>query len=226
MADVRQHWERVHQERTPTAVSWYQENPFRSRELIRRTRAERSAPIIDVGGGASRLVSYLLADGFSDVTVLDVSPTALERARERMGSAANQVSWLEADITTWVPSRRYRVWHDRAVFHFLTEADDRHRYLAALRTALAPSGDVVIATFGPDGPERCSGLPVVRYDAAALAAELGAGFVLMAEEEELHVTPSGKVQPFQFCWFRALSYPLRRTAATTNPPALEPSRTS
>jgi SAM-dependent methyltransferase len=186
--------------------------------VIRRTGVGLAAPIIDVGGGASRLVDSLLADGFSDLTVLDVSATALQRARDRLQSAANRVTWIEADITTWVPPRRFRIWHDRAVFHFLTDAPDRRRYVAVLRAALAEGGDVVIATFGIDGPERCSGLPVRRYDGAALAGELGAGFALLCAEQERHVTPSGTVQPFLYCWFRKDGYPIRRALATTNPP--------
>ncbi len=171
--------------------------------MIGRTGVSLTAPIIDVGGGASRLVDYLLADGFTDITVLDVSVAALRQARERLGSAAERITWIEADITTFVPARRYQVWHDRAVFHFLTHMQDRQRYVGVLRAALAPHGDVVIATFGLRGPERCSGLPVQGYSATSLAAELGPGLTLMAEEQESHVTPAGAVQPFQYCWFRA-----------------------
>lgn len=201
--DWQRHWETVYQTRSPTEVSWYQENPVRSLEVIRRTGVSRTAAILDVGGGASRLVNYLLADGFTDVTVLDVSAAVIERAREQLGHAADRVAWIEADITTFIPARRFQVWHDRAVFHFLTEAADRQRYRAALRAGLAAHGDVVIATFGLNGPERCSGLPVQRYSAATLTAELGAGFDLLGEEHEPHVTPSGTVQEFQYCWFRA-----------------------
>jgi SAM-dependent methyltransferase len=201
--DWHRHWETVYQTQPPTEVSWYQENPVRSLAVIRRTGVSRTAPIIDVGGGASRLVNHLLADGFADVTVLDVSATALERAREQLGHAADRVEWIEADITTFVPARRFQVWHDRAVFHFLTEAADRRRYREALRAGLAARGHVLIATFGLNGPERCSGLPVQRHSAATLAAELGAGFTLLDEEHEPHVTPAGTVQEFQYCWFRA-----------------------
>jgi SAM-dependent methyltransferase len=201
--DWQRHWETVYQTRTPTEVSWHQDNPARSRDLIQRTGVSPTAPMLDVGGGASRLVEYLLAQGFTDLTVLDVSAVALQQARERLGPAADRVTWVEADITMFVPSRRFQVWHDRAVFHFLTDATDRQRYVAALRAALAPQGDVVIATFALEGPERCSGLPVQRYSAATLGAELGAGFVLMGEEREAHVTPAGAVQQFQYCWFQA-----------------------
>jgi SAM-dependent methyltransferase len=201
--DWHQHWEAVYRRRRPGEVSWYQENPARSHELIRRTGISLAAPIIDVGGGASRLVDYLLTDGFTDITVLDVSVAALRQARERLGPAAEQISWIEANITTFVPPRRYHVWHDRAVFHFLTHLQDRQRYVDVLRAALAPHGHAVIATFGLGGPERCSGLPVQRYTPASLAAELGAGLTLMAEEQESHVTPAGAVQLFQYCWFRA-----------------------
>ena len=201
--DWQQHWEGVYRTRRPGEASWHQENPALSRELIRRTGVSPAAPIIDVGGGASRLVDYLLADGFTDITVLDVSAAALRQARERLGPAAERITWVEADITTLVPCRHYQVWHDRAVFHFLTHAEDRPRYVSILRAALASHGDVVIATFGLDGPERCSGLPVQRYSATTLAAELGTGFALMGEEREPHITPAGTVQQFQYCWFRA-----------------------
>ena len=201
--DWQRHWETVYRTRTPTEVSWYQENPARSLELIHRTGVRRTAPVIDVGGGASRLVDYLLADGFTDIAVLDVSAAALRQARERLGPAAERITWVEADVTTLVPRRRYQVWHDRAVFHFLTHAQDQQRYVGVLRAALAPHGDVVIATFGLEGPERCSGLPVQRYNATTLAAELGTGFTLMGEEREPHVTPAGTVQQFQYSWFRA-----------------------
>ena len=199
----QQHWDAVYRTRRPGEASWYQENPVRSRELIGRTGASLAAPIIDVGGGASRLVDYLLTDGFTDITVLDVSVAALRQAQERLGSAAQRMTWIEADITTFVPPRRYQVWHDRAVFHFLTHSQDRQRYVGVLRAALASHGDVVIATFGVGGPERCSGLPVQCYSATTLAAELGSGLTLMAEEQESHVTPAGAVQLFQYCWFRS-----------------------
>ncbi len=160
--DWRQHWDAVYRTRRPGEVSWYQDNPARSRDMIGRTGVSLTAPIIDVGGGASRLVDYLLADGFTDITVLDVSVGALRQARERLGSAAERITWIEADITTFVPARRYQVWHDRAAFHFLTPMQDRQRYVGVLRAALATHGDVVIATFGLRGPERCSGLPSTR----------------------------------------------------------------
>ncbi len=201
--DWQRHWETVYRTRRPGEVSWYQETPARSRELIRRTGVSLAAPIIDVGGGASRVVDYLLTDGFTDVTVLDVSVLALRQARDRLGAAAERITWIESDITTFVPPRRYQAWHDRAVFHFLTDKQDRQRYVSVLRAALAPHGHVVIATFGLGGPERCSGLPVQRYSAASLAAELGPGLTLMAEEQESHVTPAGAAQLFQYCWFRA-----------------------
>jgi len=199
--DWQRHWDTVYQTRTPTEVSWHQDNPARSRDLIRRSGISRSAPIVDVGGGASRLVDYLLADGFTNVTVVDVSAAALQYARQRLGPAAERVTWVETDIMTFSPGRRFKLWHDRAVFHFLTEAAERQRYLTALRAGLAPRGHVVMATFGPGGPERCSGLPVRRYSAATLAAEFG-GFVLVEEEQELHVTPAGTGQQFQYCWLR------------------------
>ena len=196
----RQHWDRVHAARQPTEVSWFQERPERSLRLIQHTGVRADQPIIDIGGGASRLVDHLLAAGFSDVTVLDVSATALGLARARLGESAARVTWIEADITLLQPARRYHVWHDRAVFHFLTDEADRRAYARALATGLDPGGFAIVATFGPEGPERCSGLPVVRYGPEALAAELG--LTLMASEAEMHRTPAGKDQQFVYCRLR------------------------
>ena len=201
--DRRAHWDRVYETRGPTAVSWYQENPARSFESIVATGVSRSAPIIDVGGGASRLVDVLLEAGFSDVTVLDVSAAALELVRERLGRRASVVTLVEADVTEFSPTRRFAVWHDRAVFHFLTAARDRERCVAALHRALAPGGHVIIASFGLKGPVRCSGLDVVRYSPGSLAAELGGSFRLVDSAEEVHTTPAGAEQQFVYCRFRA-----------------------
>jgi SAM-dependent methyltransferase len=183
-------------------VSWYQRDPARSLEFIEAAGVSLADPILDVGGGASLLVDRLLERGFRDVTVLDVADGALERVRERLGEAAARVELLQADVTRFVPIRRYALWHDRAVFHFLVSPADRAAYLAALAAALRPRGHVVLATFALGGPQRCSGLDVVRYDAASLASELGAGFDLLRSEREEHVTPTGAVQPFQYCLFQ------------------------
>jgi trans-aconitate methyltransferase len=183
-------------------VSWFQETPALSLELIERVGAMQSSAIIDIGGGASRLVDHLTSRGYEDVTVLDLSAAALASARSRIGDKANRVRWMAADVTTWQPSRTYDVWHDRAALHFLTERDDQAAYVARLRRALRVGGNAIIATFAPDGPERCSGLTVSRYDANALATTLGDGFDLVDTRRHDHTTPRGAVQKFQFSTFR------------------------
>lgn len=176
-------------------MSWFQGEPTVSLELVAHLGVERSAAVIDVGGGASPLVDHLVAAGFGDVTVLDVSVVALEEARRRVGPHA-PVRWVGEDLLAWHPSRRYGLWHDRAVFHFLVDDADRARYVATLTEALEDGAGVVMATFAPDGPEYCSGLPVCRYSPEALAAALGPGFTLVASRRELHTTPAGVAQPF------------------------------
>lgn len=193
----KQHWEQVYRDKAEDTVSWFQVHPQLSLELI-RAHTKPGEPIIDVGGGASRLVDHLLAEGYTDLTVLDLAETALERAGARLGPAALKVQWLVADVTRWRPQRRYRFWHDRAVFHFLTEPQDRAAYVAALNSALAPGDHALIASFAPDGPERCSGLPVQRYSPESLAAELGGSFRLRESREETHLTPMGRLQRFQY----------------------------
>ena len=194
-ASVRRlHWDRRYAGAGATGVSWYQPEPALSLALIDILRVPKSAPIIDVGGGASLLVDELLARGYLDLTVLDVSSTALEIARHRLGDSA-AVRWLCDDAITWQPERRYALWHDRAAFHFLTEAAEQTRYLNIMRQAVDPSGALVMATFAAAGPETCSGLPVARYEAADLERLLD-GFTVVASRREEHVTPSGAVQPF------------------------------
>jgi SAM-dependent methyltransferase len=175
-------------------VSWYQPEPAMSLAFIDRLRVPKGAPVIDIGGGASLLVDRLLARGYTDLAVLDVSSTALEIARRRLGDPT-PVRWLHEDIMIWQPERRYALWHDRAVFHFLTHAEERARYLTIMRQALGESGALIIATFASDGPERCSGLPVARYDAIDLEQLLD-GFTVIESSREEHVTPGGTVQPF------------------------------
>ncbi len=199
----RAHWEAVYRTKAATETSWYQPVLQRSLELIQATTIPPGAAILDVGGGASTLVDHLLAAGFSDITVLDIAPTALAQARARLGARAVCVQWITADITTWQPTRRYVVWHDRAVFHFLVDPALRARYLVSLRAALAPGGHVVIATFGPEGPTRCSGLDVQRYSTETLSAVLGSGFRLVRSQLEEHVTPAGKTQQFLYSWWRS-----------------------
>ena len=201
--DPAAHWQRIYETRSPTEVSWYEPAPERSLELIRATGIPLEAPILDVGGGASLLVDHLLASGYTDVSVLDLSPAALEQARVRLGPGARRVIWIVADITSFVPERRYVLWHDRAVFHFFLRPEEQRRYLAALRKGLAPHGHVVLATFGPEGPERCSGLAVQRYSAAALETLLGPGFQLRSSRIEQHRTPGGETQEFLYTWWQA-----------------------
>jgi ubiquinone/menaquinone biosynthesis C-methylase UbiE len=201
--NLKEHWERIYATKQAQQVSWYLPRAARSLHLIRQIAEPRTTTIIDVGGGASTLVDDLLHEGYTSLTVLDVSPAALAEARERLGDEARNVTWLEADITqARLPEAAYDVWHDRAVFHFLTQAQQRQAYLATLVRALRPGGHVVIATFAEDGPEQCSGLPVVRYSPAHLKAELGDAFTLVQYEREEHHTPAGVAQRFIYCLFR------------------------
>jgi SAM-dependent methyltransferase len=198
----QRHWEKVYATKGENEVSWFQEAPALSLELIRLVGAIQNSGIIDIGGGASRLADGLVSQGFEDVTVLDLSAAALASARSRIGDKANRVTWIAVDVTIWEPSRTYDVWHDRAAFHFLTDPKDQVAYVARLWRALGPGGHAIIGTFAPDGPERCSGLAVSRHDAGSLAAALGGGFELIDTRRHEHVTPWGTPQRFQFSTFR------------------------
>lgn len=200
-SDAKTHWEKAWSERQVESVSWHQEVPELSLSMIRRSGPGPDGGLLDVGGGASLLVDHLLADGFSDITVLDISAAALAQAKRRLGALAGRVSWVEADITTFKPDRRYRFWHDRAAFHFLTSAGDRERYVEVLYKALLPGGQAVIASFAPGGPKKCSGLDIVQYDADAMQQVLGAGMALREECRENHRTPAGAEQKFAFFRF-------------------------
>ena len=200
--DSRQaHWENVYTSKSENEVSWFQDSPAPSLALIAEIGAAPNSAIIDIGGGASRLVDHLIDQGFLDVTVLDLSAAALEAAKTRLGERASRARWLVADATTWQPSRTYDIWHDRAAFHFLTEEHDRAGYIVRLRQGLRIGGHAIIATFALDGPEKCSGLPVMRYDAARLAQTLGSGFKLLQSRRNDHATPWGSQQRFQFSVF-------------------------
>ncbi|KSV75357.1 MULTISPECIES: trans-aconitate 2-methyltransferase [unclassified Sinorhizobium] len=194
----RAHWDKAYQSKGEAGVSWFEDAPAVSLDLIRRHVTIATASLIDVGGGASRLVDALLDEGMKSVTVLDLSPAALDAARARLGLRADAVHWVAADVTAWRPDRTYDIWHDRAAFHFLTDPDDRAAYIERLTAAVAPGGYAVIATFAPDGPERCSGLPVVRYDPAALAEVIGPSFRLVEHVKHQHTTPWNSTQAFQF----------------------------
>ena len=201
--DPREHWERIYSSKEASEVSWYQPEATLSLELIQRVAPEPGAPIIDVGGGASTLVDGLLDAGYRDVTVLDLSAAALDVARQRLGDRALQVKWVAADVLrTPFVSRGFAVWHDRAVFHFLTEQADRDRYVAQARAAVRPGGHIIVASFAPEGPQRCSGLEVVRYSPDTMQAQFGADFRLLDSRREEHHTPSGATQAFVYCLCR------------------------
>ena len=200
----RDHWERVYSTKATDAVSWFQPHPEVSLRLIEAVGVSKNASIVDVGGGASTLVDDLLVRGYGNITVLDLSAAALAAAKKRLGAEAKGVTWLEADIREAnLPAHAYDLWHDRAVFHFLTAGHDRQAYLDAARRSVRPGGHVIVATFAEDGPQQCSGLPVMRYSAVQLAAEFGEPFDLVAQERELHETPFGTTQQFTYCVFRA-----------------------
>ena len=199
----KEHWEHVYRTRQVDQVSWYQEHPESSLRLIRATGVPKTAKIIDVGGGASKLVDELLADGYPELVVLDLSATALEAAKKRLGDRASAVTWIEADVSRVdFPLFEYDVWHDRAVFHFLTSPEDRDAYVSAVLKTVKRGGHVIVATFADDGPDHCSGLPVMRYSADELHSEFGKSFALVAQEKEAHETPSGVVQQFLYCYCR------------------------
>lgn len=197
------HWENVYRTKQPHEVSWYRPHLDTSLALIDAAVPDRDARIVDVGGGASTLVDDLLARGYRNVTVLDVSSAALEVAKARLGSRAADVDWRCGDVRTApLPPNAYDLWHDRAVFHFLTRAEDRAAYVRQVRRCMKAGGHVVIATFGPDGPMQCSGLDVVRYTSDALQGEFGSAFRLVQHRTESHETPAGKIQPFTYGLFR------------------------
>jgi SAM-dependent methyltransferase len=202
--DRKEHWEKIYREKQPTDVSWFQREPVRSLEWIRSVAPSKEAAIVDVGGGASVLVDRLLDLGYGNVTVLDVSGAALGVSRSRLGTRADRVRWVEADVTRCDADLACDVWHDRAVFHFLTEAEDRKRYVDLVKRSLRPGGHGILAAFAPDGPEKCSGLPVRRYDAALVQGEFGGDFDLLREEAELHRTPADKEQRFRYFLLKRL----------------------
>jgi ubiquinone/menaquinone biosynthesis C-methylase UbiE len=197
------HWDHIYRNKDVAHVSWFQQHPELSLQFIEHTRVSKTAQIIDVGGGASTLVDDLLANGYQNITVLDISGAALEVAQRRLGGRAANVTWLEADVTQAnVPSRFYDVWHDRAVFHFLVRPEDRRRYLESVQRSVKAGGHVIVATFGLDGPLRCSGLDVVRYSPDTLHDEFGDAFELVEATSESHLTPFGTEQKFIYCYCR------------------------
>jgi ubiquinone/menaquinone biosynthesis C-methylase UbiE len=200
---LKTHWEHIYQTKAPTQVSWYQEHSLQSLEFIVHTGLPKTGKIIDVGGGSSVLVEDLLNNGYQQISVLDISAAALEVAKQRLGTRAKEVTWLEADILqVKLPHHAYDLWHDRAVFHFIVQPEERRRYVNAVREAVKPGGHVIVATFASDGPERCSGLPVSRYEPESLHEEFGDSFILMESTKEVHHTPFGTEQKFIYCYCR------------------------
>lgn len=197
----KDHWERVYQKQSPTEVGWYQAYPESSLKLINNTCAETHCKIIDVGGGTSILSKHLLDQGYRNLTVLDISGNSIEKARSQLGAESDTITWIEADVTKYNFNDQYDVWHDRAVFHFLTKVEERKGYLNSLNHALKLNGQLIMAAFSLDAPPKCSGLPVVRYSPETLQNELGENFNLEETFADKHVTPSGVAQNFIYCRF-------------------------
>jgi 2-polyprenyl-3-methyl-5-hydroxy-6-metoxy-1,4-benzoquinol methylase len=200
---MQAHWDKVYSTKGPDEVSWYRPHLERSLELIRRAVPDLSAPIIDVGAGASTLVDDLLQFGYADITVLDISESAIAIAKNRLGDASRAVRWLCSDVTkAELRPGSFDLWHDRAVFHFLTAVEERRQYIRTVAKALKPGGHVIVSTFGPQGPVKCSGLDVKRYSAEELHDEFGGRFELVESSEEVHDTPFGTTQQFLYCYCR------------------------
>jgi 2-polyprenyl-3-methyl-5-hydroxy-6-metoxy-1,4-benzoquinol methylase len=201
--DSKTHWEKVYRSKAPDQVSWYRRHLETSLALIERAAGSTSASIIDVGGGESTLVDDLLARGYQNVTVLDISQTAIDVTSQRLGSMAQRVRWLTGDVTQMkLESRAFDVWHDRAVFHFLTSTAQRLAYVENVARSVRTGGHIIVSTFGPEGPNQCSGLDVICYDADSLHDQFGARFRLVESSKELHETPSGSTQQFLYCYCR------------------------
>ncbi|MCK4709732.1 MAG: class I SAM-dependent methyltransferase [Gammaproteobacteria bacterium] len=202
MPDRKAHWESIYRDKSSADVSWYQLKPGLSLELIHKSQVAHDEPVMDVGGGASKLVDHLVDEGYSKLAVLDISATALATTRQRLGKKALQVEWFEQDLVTFNPEHSFSLWHDRAVFHFLTNKADREKYIKVLRRALSKNAQFIIAAFAIGGPEKCSGLDIVQYDAEKLQAELGDDFELLEQKSEVHMTPSNKKQEFTYFRFK------------------------
>ena len=205
MDQRKAHWENVYHSKKPDEVSWFQPTASKSLDLIASTKLSKDGNIIDVGGGASTLVDGLLELGFKNITVLDLSGAALKYAQERLGGNASAIKWIEEDITQFMPEEVFDLWHDRAVFHFLTNEEDRRKYVANVKRGLKQGGFLIVASFALDGPEKCSGLPVCRYDARAIQLEFGSEFELLQETKEVHKTPWESEQRFNYFLLKRLS---------------------
>jgi SAM-dependent methyltransferase len=200
--DRKTHWNRIYEKNSPEEVGWYQEHPEMSLKLIAATGVVVDGCIIDVGGGTSKLSGILLDRGYKDLTVLDISRSSIERAKLQFGPKNKHITWIEADVTTFNFTKKFDIWHDRAVFHFLTEPLDRERYVSSVSNALKPGGYLIISSFGLDGPPKCSGIKVVRYSSETLSNEFGDGFELLETMDEIHTTPSQIQQQFIYCRFK------------------------
>lgn len=199
--NAQAYWERIYGTKAPDQVSWFRPHLQTSLDLIERAACHRSASIIDVGAGTSTLVDDLIGAGYRNLTILDISRAAIEVAKNRLGEASKSIQWLRADVMEGkFPAHSHDVWHDRAVFHFLTKPEERLAYVRNLAWAVKPGGHVIVSTFGPEGPEKCSGLDVMRYDAESLHQEFGTRFRLVESTKELHHTPFGTTQQFLYCY--------------------------
>lgn len=207
MSERQAHWQRVYTSKEENQLSWHEDAPALSLALLGEAGLRPEMAVIDIGGGTSRLVDALVASEQAHITILDLSAAALDTAKKRLAGAGN-VEWVAGDVTEWQPKRSYDLWHDRAAFHFLTDPEDQRAYVRVMARALKTGGRAVIGTFAPDGPEKCSGLPVARHDAASLRAVLGEGFSLISTRRNEHTTPWGAVQQFQFGTFEKLPQPL------------------
>jgi len=201
MHNRKAHWENIYTDKSPLEVSWHQEEPKLSLQLINKTQVSHDAEIIDVGGGASTLVDYLCERSYNNLSVLDISEKATKSTQKRLGDKAKAIKWYTEDITAFNPTQQFSVWHDRAVFHFLTEKSDRIKYVNILKTALKAKGHLILASFAIGGATKCSGLDIVQYDANKLITELGDGFELIEEVTEIHITPANKEQKFNYFHF-------------------------
>ena len=196
--DKKAHWQKIYEAKKTSELTWFQTEPTVSLELIAKCNLKLSEPVIDVGGGSSLLVDHLLERGYTKLAVLDISEAALSASRQRLGVNAERIKWIESDITVYKPRAQVALWHDRAVFHFLTDAEDRNKYVATLKQTLPVGGHLIIASFAIGGPEKCSGLPIVQYDSQKLLSELGTDFKLLAEQTENHITPAQRIQEFTY----------------------------
>jgi len=196
--DNKRHWEQVYKGKSPMEVSWFQAEPLHSLRLIQSTGITKAGNIIDVGGGASVLVDRLQGRGYKNLTVLDISSAAIAHTRQRLGAAAQKIAWHEADVIEFDPPHSFELWHDRAVFHFLTQQIDREKYVKVLNRSVPANGHVILATFSIGGPEKCSGLDIVQYDEAKLLEALGEEFKFVEAVDEVHMTPENKAQNFSY----------------------------